>query len=217
MADNLEKNDAPELGAEMTDEAKKTEIEQSVPNADTPTAKPKRAEKRKKQKFSGAYYYVEGDAQEIIKNGFIRTLFTILAFLMQCVVLLFPQAGLEHVTNNYPSYAFTYMFLVFVFLGTSIYVIIMNFTRYKFVKRIPKERAPKSGFKRFVFFGTELYMVYNAVIFAIEISFVCFAYDGWGLAGVFVSALAAGCAVGARIYTHNTLKNSTLIPAKTDN
>lgn len=214
MSDDLEK-EVPESGSDITEAA-----ENDNGNAPDISEEPKCAKKpkkAKKPKFSGAYYYVEGDAQEIIKNGFIRTLFSILAFLLQCVVLLFPQAGLEYVTNNYPSYAFTYMFLVFVFLGTSIYVMIMNFTRYKFVKRIPKERAPKSGFKRFVFFGTELYMVFNAVLFMIEISFVCFKYDGWGLAGVFVSALAAGCAVGARIYTHNTLKNSTLVPANTDN
>ena len=129
------------------------------------------------------------------------------------MVLLFPQKGLEYITNNIPSYAFTYMFFIFVFLGTSIYVMIMNFTRYKLDKRIPKERAPKSGFKRFVFFGTELYVVLNAVIFIMEISFVCLSYDGWGLAGVFVSALATGCAVGARIYTHITLKTATLVPA----
>ena len=212
MQNNDEKSienkvDAP-ANSEIADEQKSEQNPQVFY-----TSPPEQHKKRKKPKFSGDYYYVEGDAQEIAKNGFIRTLFSILAFLLQCVVLLFPQKGLEYVTNNIPSYAFTYMFLIFVFLGTSIYVMIMNFTRYKLDKRIPKERAPKSGFKRFVFFGTELYMVFNAVICALEISFVCLSYDGWGLAGVFVSALATGCAVGARIYTHMTLKTATLVPA----
>ena len=56
-------------------------------------------------------------------------------------------------------------------LGTAIYVIIMNKLRYAIAKRIPVERAPRNGFKYFVYFGTELFVLINAVLFGMEISF----------------------------------------------
>lgn len=168
--------------------------------------------KEKKPKFSGAYYYTDTDESKLAEKAFIRTILTIIAFILQVVVLMLPQGGLEYVTNTYPSYAYVYMWLVFVMLGISVWIVIMNMTRYKFKKRIPKEYAPKNGFARRAFFGAELYIAVNAVMVALELSFVCIHYDGFGLGGLFITAAALAAATVARQVTHLTFKNAELIP-----
>lgn len=173
--------------------------------------------KPKKNKFSGAYWYVETDEQTLSKNAFTRTLLTVLAILLQLAVLILPQGGLEFITLNYPSYAYVYMWLVFVMLAVSIFVTVMNFTRYKFVKRIPVERAPKKGFKRRAFFGTELFTLFNIVMLGIEISFVAIHYDGFGLVAVFMCAAAVAAAIAARQITVKTLSVAKRIEAATEN
>lgn len=167
----------------------------------------------RKNKKSGAYYYVETDEKTLAERSFIRTVLTVIALMLQVSVLCLPQEGLAFVTERYPSYAFAYMFAVFVFIGISVGVLILIFTRYKFVKRIPVEYAPKHGFKRRAFFGAELYIAANAVIAGMELSFVCFEYDGYGLAGVLLAFFALAAAVCARQVTHATLKSAALVPA----
>ncbi len=180
----------------------------------TENGKPKR---QKKPKFSGAYWYCSTDDTELAKQSFIRTLLTVIAFLLQVVVLLLPQGGLEYTTKNIPSFAYVYMWVVFVMLGISIYVIVMNFTRYKLVKRIPVERAPKKGFKRRSFFGAELFVVINAVLFVFELAFVCLSFDGVGLVGMFITLAATAAAVWARQVTVLTLRDAELVPAPEEN
>ena len=155
---------------------------------------PQQAEptKKKKQRLSGAYYYVDTDEKKLAEQAFIRTTLTIIAFMLQVVVLLMPQGGLEYVTHKIPSYSYAYMWIVFVMLGTSIWIVIMNMTRYKFRKRIPVEYA---------------------VIVVLELSFVCIHYDGVGLGTLFVCAAALGCAIAARQVTNFALKNAELVPA----
>lgn len=166
-----------------------------------------------KTKFSGAYWYVRTDEETLAKNAAIRTLLTIIAFMLQAVILAMPQGGLEYVTLHISSYAFIYMWFVFIYIGVSIYVFVMNAVRYKFLKRIPIERAPKKGFKNRAFFGTELFMGINALMLAVELSFVCISYDGFGLASVFIAAAALAASVVARQYTVITLRDSELVPA----
>lgn len=165
---------------------------------------------------SGAYYYVETESQKLSEFSFARTTLTIIALLLQLVVLCLPQGSLEYVTLAYPSLAFCYMIAVFAFVIASVWIIVMNATRYKFLKRIPVSRAPRGGFARRAFFGNELYIAFNALIAVFEITFLCFKYDGVGLAGMFVCVLALAAAVAARQVTHVALKNSTLIPAAAD-
>ena len=105
------------------------------------------------------------------------------------------------------------MIAVFVLIGIAVWFIIMNMTRYKFLKRIPKEYAPRNGFKNRAFFGNELYIAINALIVVFEIAFLCFSYDGIGLVGMFLSALALAAAVAARQVTHYALKDAALVPA----
>ena len=194
-----------------TDAAQATEESAgSEPAEQTAAKKPKR---EKKPKFSGAYWYVETDEDELKKQAFIRMLLSVIAFLLQVVVLLLPQGGLEYVTNTIPSYAYVYMWAVFVTLGVAIYVNIMNFTRYKLLKRIPVERAPKKGFKRRSFFGAEVFVVVNALLFIIELSFMCIHFDGVGLTAMFLTLLATAAAVWARQVTVLALRNAELIPA----
>ena len=165
----------------------------------------------KKPKFSGAYYYVDKDEEKIAENSFIRTTLTIIAFMLQMTVLLLPQDGLEYITKTIPSYSYAYMWIVFVMIGVSIWLIVKNMTSYKFLKRIPKERAPRSGFKRTVFFGTELYIAVNAVMTVLELSFVCIYYDAVGLVSMFICALALAASIAARQVTYMTFKNAELI------
>ena len=195
-----------------------TEVESIEPSTDkaSDNAVAEKPERKKKPKLSGAYWYCDLEDDELKKQSFIRTLLTIIALLLQLVVLVLPQGSLEYVTKNIPSYAYVYMWFVFVMLGVSIYLIIMNMTRYKLVKRIPVERAPKKGFKRRSFFGAELIIAVYAVIFVIELSFVCIHFDGFGLTGVFLSLLSVAAAVWARQVTVMTLKDATLIPAPTE-
>lgn len=171
----------------------------------------KTRKKRSKKKYSGAYYYVAASEQELAKKSFIRTILTVVGLFLQSAVLLLEQGGTKYVLERYPSYAYVYVWLVFVALGVTVYIIIMNFTRYKLAKRIPIERAPKSGFKRRAFLGHEIYMAVYAALLAVEISFVCLSYDGMGLLAVFMCAAALAAAVAARQITHLTLKNAELI------
>lgn len=172
-------------------------------------------EKATGKKLSGAYYYVATDESELAKSSFTRTMLTVIAFLLQVVILLLPQGGLEYITRNIASYAYVYMWIVFVMLAVSVYVVIMYYTRSKLAKRIPVERAPKRGFKKQTFFCTELYMAVNALMLAVEISFSCIRYDGYGLVAVFLAALALAAAVGARQVAFLTLRDAELIPAPT--
>lgn len=196
--------------------------EQTPPSENTTTeskqsaADPASKRKSKKQ-LSGAYWYVDKDDETLMKNAFNRSILTVIALMLQMVVLLFPQGGLEYTTKHIPSYAFVYMWVVFLMLGTAIYAIVMNKLRYMIAKRIPVERAPKNGFKYFVYFGTELFTVINFILFCMEISFVAISFDGFGLAGVFVSAAATAAAVWARMITHLSLRNAERISAPTEN
>lgn len=170
----------------------------------------------KRSKLSGAYWYSDKDEEFLTKRAFDKTLLAVIALLLQIVVLLFPQGGLEYVTKNIASYAYAYMWAVFVMLGVSVFVVIMDMKRYKPAKRIPKERAPKNGFKYRAFFGEELFVVVHAIIFIMELSFVIISFDGWGLAAVFVCAAAVAAAVMERQMTVMTLKDAELIPALQD-
>lgn len=177
--------------------------------------KPQETPAPKKNNLSGAYYYVDKDAERLATMSFARTALTVIAFLLQVVVLLFPeQAGAMYVSKHIASYGLLYV--IFTFFGmfaVSIWLVVMNQIRYKITKRIPVERAPKNGFKRRVYFGLELYMAVMAVMTAFQLSFVCIRYDGWGLGAFFVSLLSLAAAVAARQLTHLTLRDAELIPA----
>ena len=97
--------------------------------------------------------------------------------------------------------------------GVMIYVLIMDFVRNKIQKRIPIEHAPKHGFKRRAFLSAEIAIAINALIFVLELSFVCIHFDGIGLLGMFLTLAATGMAVWAREIEHLTLKDDELIPA----
>ncbi len=173
-----------------------------------------KSKRRGKNKLSGAYYYVDVDEKKLSEAAFIRTVLTVIALLLQVVILLLPaQASLEYVTTELASLALFYVVSVFVVLAISVWLAIMNATRYKFRKRIPVEYAPKNGFKRRAFFGAELYIAANALITVYEIVFVCVKYDPITLVAVFLSALATAAATGARQVTHLALRNAELIPA----
>lgn len=133
--------------------------------------------------------------------------------MLQLVVLLLPQSGIGYITENLPSYAFVYMCSVFVMLFAAVFVIIMNFRRYKLRRRIPKEYAPRRGFKYRSFFGAEALVAVTAVLLIMEISFVCLSYDGFGLLGVFLCALSTAAAVWARTVTVLVLKDAVYVPA----
>ncbi len=173
---------------------------------------------RKKAKLSGAYYYVDKDVERLATMSFARTALTIIAFLLQIVVLLFPeQAGAMYVSKHIASYGLLYVFCTFFgMFAVSIWLIVMNQIRYKITKRIPVERAPKNGFKRRAYFGLELHMAVMAVMTAFQLSFVCIRFDGWGFGAFFVSLLSLAAAVAARQITHLTLRNAELIPAPTE-
>ncbi len=195
----------------QTEPEKTKNIEpEKTPETSKNPEKPKRP---KKPRFSGAYWYVDKPEDELGKKAFIRTVATIVAVLLQFVVLLLPQGGLEYVTNNLPSYAYVYMWIVFIMLAIAVFTIISIFTRYKFMKRIPVERAPKKGFKRRAFLGTELLCIACLVILGVEISFVCLSYDAVGLVAVFICAASLAAAVYARIVTVAALREAVLVPA----
>lgn len=194
-------------------------IEQNQPTEQPPAEKPPtRVKKQKKPKFSGAYYYVHGDEKPLAEKAFIRTVTTIVAFCLQMVViwLLPKQQYSDYIPLNLPSYALIYVLAVFVTIAVSIWLMVMNSTRYRFRKRIPVEYAPKKGFKRRAFFGNELYIAVNALITAMQISFACLAYDPITLVAVFLSAAATAAAVVARQVTHIALRDSELVPAAPD-
>lgn len=177
--------------------------------ADNKAEEPAADEKNKKQ--SDAYYYVDVDEDKLKEYSSIRTILTVLAVLLQIVPLILPQGGLEFVATRYPSYAYAYTWLVLVMLGISVWLIIMTLLRYKIAKRIPAKFAPKSGFGKRVYFGTELFMPTNAVIFILELSFVCFKFDGYGFVGMILSALALCSSIAARQVTHAALKSAVLV------
>ncbi len=172
-------------------------------------------EKKQKPKFSGAYYYVDVDEQKLAQMSFARTALTVIAFFLQVIAAIaIPQAGYEYVTTHHPSYAYFYvLFTIFGMIGVSFWLFVMNIVRYKFIKRIPVERAPRGGFQKRAYFGAELYMAVPATMFVFELSFVCMKFDGAGLAAVFLCLAALGAAIAARQITHLTLKRSELIPA----
>ena len=117
--------------------------DQAAENAEAETAetaeKAERAEKAeqaektatagKKPRFSGAYWFTDKSAEELQKQSAIRTMLTVIATLLQLVVLVLPQNGIGYITEKLPSYAFAYMCAVFVMLFTAVFVIIMNFYR----------------------------------------------------------------------------------------
>lgn len=184
-----------------------------VPTAD---AQPK-ANKRRDKK-SGAYYYVEGDEKMLAARSFIRNTLTVIALVLQIVILMLPQNGLAYVLARFPSYAYVYaMFTIIVTGGVSIWLLIMNVTRYKIAKRIPAEYAPKRGFGKRAFFGAELYIAVNAVMFVFELSFICCEYNGAEIGALFMSLAATAAAVAARQVTHLTLKNAQLVNAPDNN
>lgn len=187
---------------------------ETEPNVATQNAENTPEKRKAKKKPTGAYFYVHTDADKLKEAAFARTMLTIIAFMLQVVVLAMPQGGLEYITNNIPSYAYAYMWIVFVMIGVSVWLFVMNAVRYKIVKRIPVERAPKKGFKRRAYFGAELYIAVNALLFVIELSFVCIHYDGFGLASMFLCLLAVGAAVGARMVTWLALRNSERVESE---
>lgn len=187
--------------------------EQAAPRSDSDVTTGAKC-KRNGKKLSGAYYYVDVDEKKLSEAAFIRTVLTVIAILLQIVILLLPaQASLEYVTTKLASLALFYVTSVFVLMGISVWLAIMNATRYKFRKRIPIEYAPKRGFKHRAFFGAELYIAANALATVFEIVFVCVKYDPITLVAVFLSAIATAAATGARQITHLALRNAELIPA----
>lgn len=207
--DKSEYEKLPEGGDEQP--AQSSNAERSAAESAPQPPESKKA-KKKRAEYSGAYYYVDTDEQKLAEYSFIRTTLTVIAFMLQLVVLALPQGGLEYVTNKIGSYSFAYMWIVFVMIGVSIWLIIMNKVRYKFLKRIPKEIAPRNGFKRRAFFGAELYIAINALMVVLELSFVCIHYDGVGLGALFICVAALAAAIAARQVTFFALKNAELVP-----
>ncbi len=159
----------------------------------------------------GSYWYTLTEESELIKLSQIRSLIYIIALMLQLVILALPQKGLEYVTYHISSYAFIYMWCVFIMGGISLYVIIASFTRNKIRKRIPVERAPRGGFARRAFFASELLLAVNAVMFVFELSFVCIKYDGFGLLGMFLALASLGMTVWGRETEHLALKDAELV------
>lgn len=192
------------------------EDEQAFANEkdETPAAETAEKPKKKKAKYSGAYYYVDKDEQRLATMSFARTSLTIIAFMLQMVVLLFPQAGTEYVSDHIASYGLLYvLFTIFGMFCVSIWLMIMNQVRYKIQKRIVAEHAPKNGFGKRAYFGQELFMAVTAIMAAFELSFVCISFDGWGLFALFVCLASLAAAVAARQITHLTLKDAEFVPA----
>ena len=168
--------------------------------------------KQSKKRKTGvdAYYFIDVDPKEIAKYSLMRDLLSAGALIL---LFAFPTAARAFITENYPSIAYLYIWLAIVMLAVSLYVCIMNFTLYKLNKRIPKKRAPKKGFEKRVFLGTELFIAANAVLTALEISFVCVKYDVWGVAATLVSAIATTLSVLARQASHVILRQASYIPS----
>ncbi len=209
-------DNAAEQAEPQNDEATPV-AEQVVNNAESAEKnnEPEKSARKKKPKYSGAYYYVDKDEKTLATRSFVRTLLTTVAFLLQLVALIFPeQAGAMYVSKHIGSYGLLYVvFTVFGMFGVSIWLMVMNQIRYKITKRITAEHAPKKGFKNRAYFGQELYMAMLAVMAAFQLSFVCIRFDGWGLGAFFVCLASLGAAVAARQITHATLKDAELIHA----
>lgn len=169
---------------------------------------------RPKKIQSGDYYYASQSEQYLSKAAFICTALVCISMILQLIVLCFPQAGSKYVSEHMPSYAYVYIWTVFITLAANVYAAAMSLTRRKITKRILANRAPRRGFKYRTFFCYELLCFMSLVLFAIELSFVCICYDGWTLAAVFITALALAAAVCARQFSHNVLKTTTLIRAE---
>ncbi|MCH5154825.1 MAG: hypothetical protein J1F71_06395 [Clostridiales bacterium] len=191
------------------------EIGETAPELQSP--KEKQPEKQKKQKYSGAYYYVEKDERTLATMSFVTKTLTIAAFLLQMVALLLPgQAGAMYVSKHVASYGLMYVFVtVFGMFCVSVWLMIMNQIRYKIQKRIIFEHAPKKGFKNRAYFGQELHMAVLSVMTVFYLSFVCIRFDGWGLGVFFISLVSLAAAVAARQITHITLKDAELIRNET--
>lgn len=164
----------------------------------------------------GEYYYIQTDEDELAKRAFACPMLIVISFLLQLVALVMPQGCLEYVTDNISSYAYVYVWAVFAMIVTAVAVIILGFTRYKPAKRIPKERAPKNGFKRRTFLGIEIYTAVTALMLVFELSFVCIHYDGWGLTAMFVCALSLAAAITARQISWLTLRTAELISSNAE-
>ena len=169
----------------------------------------------KKPRFSGAYYYVNVDDKKLAEMSFCRTTLTIIAFMLQMAAQLFNPAGAEYALNHAPSYAYFYvLFFIFGIIGVSIWLFVMNIVRYKFIKRIPVERAPRGGFGKRAYFGAELYMAVNSLMVVFNIVFMCMSFDWQGFGAMTVTLAATAAAVGAREVTNLTLRHSDLVPSE---
>lgn len=192
--------------------SEETEKDVSLESETEKTTVEQKSKKQKKSKFSGAYWYIAHDGEDLSRLSFTRSLLAIIAFMLQLAVLMFQDY--EYVTLNYPSYAFTYVFTVFTMAVIAIYTIVMNFTRNKLVKRIPVERAPKKGYKFFTFIPDEIFVVVLFIIFCMEVSFVIIHFDAWGLVAMFVCLASLGAQVWSRMIAHFVLKTAERIEAE---
>ncbi|MCH5350624.1 MAG: hypothetical protein J1F39_01470 [Clostridiales bacterium] len=184
------------------------EPEKAEPAAD------KKQTKQKKSKYSGAYWYLQQPDEDLTRQSFIRALLTVIAFMLQLVaLLLLPATVTDYLLNNAPSYAYTYVFTVFIMLVTAIYTIVINFTRNKLIKRIPVERAPKKGFKYFAYIPEELLVFVLLIIFGMNVSFVAIVFDALGLVGMFVTLVSLGMQIWSRTIAVKILRTAERIPA----
>lgn len=220
LDDNIKTEAAAETATETVAPQAETEDALDAQAAGTPddeksVEKPAVKEKKRKKgkELSGAYWYCIKEDADLLRNSQIRSLVHLIALMLQLVVLALPQEGLEYVTKFISSYALVYMWAVFIMIGVMIYVLVMDFVRNKIQKRIPVEHAPKHGFKRRAFLSAEIAIAINALIFVLELSFVCIYFDGIGLLGMFLALAATGMAVWAREIEHLTLKDDERIEA----
>lgn len=174
----------------------------------------KKPAKQKKQKYSGAYWYLQQADEDLTRLSFTRALLSIVAFMLQLVALALPQEGVKFVTYNYPSYSYGYMWVVFIMMAVAVYTIVVNFTRNKLIKRIPVERAPKNGFKFFAYIPEEIFVLVLFVLFGMEMSFVCLAFDGVGLVGMFLALISLGIQIWSRTIAVKVLRTAERIPAE---
>lgn len=189
-------------------------------NVETETENPEptthdRPKKQKKQKYSGAYWYLQQADEDLTRLSFTRALLSIIAFMLQLVaVFMLTETESGFLLKNYPSYAYSYTFLFFITPVVAIYTIVINFTRNKLIKRIPVERAPKNGFKFFAYIPEELFVALLLVMFVMKLSFVCMAFDGLGLVGMFLALASLGTQIWSRTIAVKVLRTAERIPAE---
>ena len=203
-----------ENGAEALSEDEPVQTEEVTEVSEATEAE--KPSKQKKSKLSGEYWYIALEDEDLTRLSFTRSLLTIIAFMLQLVVLLLPQEGIAYITTNIPSYAYAYMWVVFIMIAVAIYAIVMCFTRNKLTKRIPVEHAPKNGFKFFTFISAEIFAVVLIVLFAMELSFVIMAFDAVGLVGAILCLASVGVQIWSRMIAHGVLKTAERVPAKKD-